>query len=476
MDNFEFETKKRKKLRKEPLYIIICLLCLVIGAGGGYFYRGSQIDSHSYDKDSLYYQIVQTIENDFLDTTDSEKSLQERILYGMVAALGDPHTSYLSYQQAQDFASSINGSVQGIGVTFTALDVGAIVLSVYKGTPADQAGLMNGDIITHVQGTSIEGYSSDKIKAAIQGEKGSEVVLKILRNGQVQEIKAYRGHVETSVSYDIRTSGDMKIGYLLITTFGEGTHFLVEEALKSFKDQNVQNIVLDVRGNGGGYLESARDILSLFIDQDEVLLRVQQKDGNEKQYKSVDCDKYSFENGFILVDGSSASASEIIIGALKEHLGYKVIGTQTYGKGTVQTQKTLSDSSVLKYTHAKWLTPHGVWVNDEGFKPDYEVKSTTLYDFSIGKIEESYRYDQVNIQVENLQKILKELGYKVDRTDGYFSKATENALKEFEKKYGLNVNGIYDQNDVTLLLSALAYHVYQEVDDKTYLKVEELIK
>ncbi len=477
MDNFEFENKKKKKLRKEPFYIVGCLLCLVIGAGGGYFYRGSQEKTNQKTSQSLYDQIYKAIESDFLDTTESENSLKDRMLYGMVAALGDPYTSYLSTQEAQSLTDSINGSVQGIGITFSTISVGGVVLAVYKGTPAEQAGLLSGDIITHVQGTSVAGYSSEKIKNAVSGESGTSVALKVLRNGKSIDLTAKRASVETSLSYEIRTSGQEKIGYLQMTTFGEGTAAYVEEALKAFQKENIQTLVIDLRDNGGGYLKAAQDILDLFIEKDKVLVSTQTVSGKIESFKSTDIQKYHFENGYVLCNGDTASASEVMIGALKEYLNYKLVGTKTYGKGIAQTQLTLSDSSVLKYTNAKWLTPNGNNINGEGFKPDYEVKSQSIDDFHIGgEFKGPYQYDQVDDNIQYMQEMLKELGYKVDRVDGYYSKATEEALKAFEKRYGLAVNGIYDKNDATIVLSALLYHIYQELEDAQYLKVTELIK
>ena len=474
MDNFEFENKKKKKLRKEPFYIVGCLLCLVIGAGGGYFYRGSQEKTNQKTSQSLYDQIYKAIESDFLDTTESENSLKDRMLYGMVAALGDPYTSYLSTQEAQSLTDSINGSVQGIGITFSTISVGGVVLAVYKGTPAEQAGLLSGDIITHVQGTSVAGYSSEKIKNAVSGESGTSVALKVLRNGKSIDLTAKRASVETSLSYEIRTSGQEKIGYLQMTTFGEGTAAYVEEALKAFQKENIQTLVIDLRDNGGGYLKAAQDILDLFIEKDKVLVSTQTVSGKIESFKSTDIQKYHFENGYVLCNGDTASASEVMIGALKEYLNYKLVGTKTYGKGIAQL--TLSDSSVLKYTNAKWLTPNGNNINGEGFKPDYEVKSQSIDDFHIGEFKGPYQYDQVDDNIQYMQEMLKELGYKVDRVDGYYSKATEEALKAFEKRYGLAVNGIYDKNDATIVLSALLYHIYQELEDAQYLKVTELIK
>lgn len=476
MDNFEFEYKKKKRLKRGPIYVLICVVSLVIGAISGYFYRGVRDIEILETKHNIYDQIGGKIEDDFLDTTKSEQSLQERILFGMVAALGDPHSAYLSRQQANELTTTINGSFQGIGVTFTSVDAGALILDVYKGTPAQKAGLMCGDMITHVQKTAVAGYSSDKIKEAIKGEAGTTVDLRILRNGKVMDVQAVRGSVETSVSYEVRTSQKQKIGYLRITTFGEGTHLLVEEALVHFQKNNVKNIVLDLRGNGGGYLDAARQILDLFIEEDEILVRVQKKDGKEEKHTASRRQKYQFEKGYILVDGSSASASEVMSGALREQLGYVLIGETTYGKGTVQTQYVLSDSSVLKLTYAKWLTPHGVCVNGEGLKPDYEVKAKSLNDFRIAEFSGPYQFDQVHNHILYMQEMLKELGYPVDRVDGYYSKGTKKAMEAFEKKYGLPVNGIYEDNDATMLLSALAYHIYQQLDDQVYLKVTEFVK
>ena len=261
---------------------------------------------------------------------------------------------------------------------------------ILKGTPAEQAGLLSGDIITHVQGTSVAGYSSEKIKNAVSGESGTSVALKVLRNGKSIDLTAKRASVETSLSYEIRTSGQEKIGYLQMTTFGEGTAAYVEEALKAFQKENIQTLVIDLRDNGGGYLKAAQDILDLFIEKDKVLVSTQTVSGKIESFKSTDIQKYHFENGYVLCNGDTASASEVMIGALKEYLNYKLVGTKTYGKGIAQTQLTLSDSSVLKYTNAKWLTPNGNNINGEGFKPDYEVNDEEALLNLISKIVKEY--------------------------------------------------------------------------------------
>lgn len=474
--NFEFENKKKKKIKKEPLFILICIVCLVAGGFGGYFLRGGE-NTKTNREATVYDQIGEIIDSDFVDTADTQLSIEERLLTGMVAGLQDPYSAYMNQQQSLDLETSINGSFQGIGVTYTTVEgKGALILNVYQNTPADQAGLLAGDIITHVEGTSIADYSSDKIKNVIQGEKGTNVSLKILRDGKTKEISVKRGSVETSVSSQVRTAENQKIGYLCITTFGEGTGHMIEEALKTFKKENVKNLVIDLRDNGGGYLQAAQDILDLFIEKDEILFRIQSKQEKEVVYKATNREKYNFENGYILVNNGSASASEVMTSALKEVLGYKVIGETTYGKGVAQTQKTLSDGSILKYTYAKWLTSQGEWINEVGIKPDYEINMKTIYDFGVAKMEKTYHYNEVDNNIKYMQEMLKELGYDVDRQDGYFSQKTESALKSFESAYQLKSDGQYDKNDSLILLSALAHHVYQKLDDQCYQKVVELVK
>lgn len=479
MDNFEFEfeNKKKKRLKREPLYILACILCLVIGAGGGYFYSKITDTSRKNEKVDISTQIESIINDSFVDVTGLETTLNERMLTGMVAGLGDPYSSYLSQKQALELVDSINGNFVGIGVSFVTVSSAAIVLECFDDTPAKQAGIMAGDFITHVNGTSVTGYSSDKIKSVIQGAENTKVTLKILRNGKEKTVDVIRKNVETSASYEVRTSDNKKIGYLRINSFGEQTSGVVENAFKEFKTQGVENLVIDLRGNGGGFLDAAKSILDLLIEKDKTIFTVQYKTGKKDiVYKATDREKYSFKNGYILVNEDSASASEVTTAGLKDILDYKVIGTKTYGKGIVQTQKILTDSSVLKYTEAKWLTPKGECIHEKGIEPDYKVEDNSLDEFLYEELKQSYKYNQVDNNIKMMQERLKELGYNVDRTDGYFSKQTENALKEFEKKYALKVDGLYEQNDNLVLLNALTYHIYQELDDNVYLKVTELMK
>lgn len=474
MEQFEFENKKRKRLRKEPFYIAISVICLIIGGCLG-FYLGSPKQSKEGNS-NIYEQIAEIVEGHFYDTTDSSHSLQERMLMGMVAGLGDQYTSYMTSEQANDLTSTINGSFEGIGVSFTTIPSGGLVLETFKGSPADQVGILAGDIITHVQGTSVEGYDSTKIKEMILGEKGTQVFIQILRDGKEKTFQVKRESVESSVGYEIKTEGKKKIGYLRITTFGDTTASLVEKALNRFEEEKIKSICIDLRGNGGGSLEAARELLDLFIDEGQLMFKVQYAENDYVQdYEASDIKKYHFDQGYILVNKDTASASEIMTSALSEILEYKIVGEKTYGKGIVQSQMPLSQAATLKITTARWLTPKGNWINGKGISPNYRVTNLDINDYiNAAEMKKNYQYDQVDYQIENMQKVLKLLGYSIDRTDGYFSLKTQEALKKFEKDYGLKVDGIYNKNDYSILTSALTNYIYQKATDHQYQKVVSL--
>jgi carboxyl-terminal processing protease len=178
----------------------------------------------------------------------------------------------------------------------------------------------------------------------------------------------------------------------------------------------------------------------------------------------------------ILVNENSASASEILAGAVKDNTDNPLVGVTTFGKGIVQTQLVLSNNSTLKYTHAKWLTPNGRCIHNTGIEPDIEIEQMLADDVTLFDLDKEYKYDEVSQYVSALQEILNLLGYKVDREDGYFSLKTKQQLQAFEKKYNLEVNGILQQEDISILLSNLIYDLTYNQEDTVYKKALEVIK
>ena len=235
-------------------------------------------------------------------------------------------------------------------------------------------------------------------------------------------------------------------------------------------------MVLDLRDNGGGYLTAATDVLSLFMKEDKLLFQMETKNGAIEKYKAKDCQKYNFINGYILVNGNTASASEVVAGALQEKMNYKLVGDQTYGKGTAQTQKQLSDGSVLKYTYAKWLLPSGTWINGKGLTPDYSVSNMDTSGIYTKALETDMGYDSVGTAIASMQKMLSILGYDCGRNDGYFSQQSVEALKQFEQANNLTVDGIYTNSDRQKLEAAVIMYANSENNDYQYKKLMELIK
>ena len=200
------------------------------------------------------------------------------------------------------------------------------------------------------------------------------------------------------------------------------------------------------------------------------------KNGTVEKYEADDSKTYNFINGYILVNGNTASASEVVAGALQEQLGYKLIGDQTYGKGTAQTQKQLSDGSVLKFTYARWLLPSDTWIDGKGLTPDYSVSNIDISEITSESLESDMGYDSVGTAIASMQKMLNCLGYTCDRSDGYFSSQTVTALQQFEQANNLTVDGIYSDADRQILEATVLIYANDDANDYQYQKLMELVK
>lgn len=476
-NNQQLNKSKRKRHIRETLFIICMLVCLTIGFASGYVAK--KVDpsvSNNKNKESVINEVYETLEENWFNPNGEEIDIQGKNISAMVASLGDKHSSYFTFEEAKEFNQSVDGNYVGIGVVQRVVSEGTMVIEIFKDSPAQIAGLKVGDIITGVDGKSVAGKNASEISDLIKGQANTAVKLQILRNGKTQEVAVTRGKVDSAVYSEIRTNGNKKFGYVEINTFGSTTAIDLEKALIKFKEAKIDTLVIDLRGNGGGYLTAATSVLSLFMDSNSVLFQMEQKNGEIKKYKSSDCTKYKFLNNYILVDGQSASASEVVAGALQEKEGFKLVGSQTYGKGTAQTQKQLSDGSVLKYTYARWLLPSGKWINGVGLTPDYNVANVDISDISTIALEKNMSYDSVGQEIASMQKMLNCLGYNCGRTDGYFSKESETALKQFEQANHLTVDGIYTNNDRQRLEATVVLYANSSENDLQYKKLMELIK
>lgn len=347
---------------------IICLLVLFALSGGKNYLK-------------LYYELNKLI--DTYDTITSEyygeidkKELIDNSISAMVEGIEDAFTNYSDEETTNDFLDKVNGSYEGIGASVNVDSNGNIIVAeVFEDGPAAQAGLQVSDIILKVDGTKYE--NSSTLANYIKENEKKQIILTISRDNEEKEITIKRDEVETpTVTSKIIEEGNRKIGYLSISIFSSVTTNQFEKKLKILEKSDISALIIDVRDNNGGYLSTVTDITSLFLKKGKIIYQLESENKTEK-IKDETKEKRTYPIA-ILVNKSSASASEILASAIKESYGGYVVGTNTYGKGTVQKTKQLSDGSMIKYTIQNWLTPNGNWINEVGLEPTNEVELNPL--------------------------------------------------------------------------------------------------
>lgn len=303
------------------------------------------------------------------------EQLLDGIKKGMVEASGDKYTEYFNAKDAKDFSDSLNGTFSGIGAELSKENNAITVVAPISGSPADNAGMRPQDIIVGINEESAVDWSVNDAVEKIRGPEGTKVKLKVIRNKsqelnfEITRQKITVPSVEHSVTAD-------NIGYVKISRFGDDTAQLTKKAAEEFKTKNVKGVIVDLRGDPGGLLDAAVDVSSLWLDKGKLIL--QEKRGGEV-VKSFDAKGGNILVGIptvVLIDEGSASASEIMAGALKDNKAATLIGVKSYGKGSVQQLSELRAGGVLKVTVARWYTPAGKNIDKEGIQPDKKVERT----------------------------------------------------------------------------------------------------
>lgn len=378
------------------------------------------------------------------DVKDLDKTLMEQAITGMSTLEKDEHTNYFNLEQATAFSKELSGSSVGLGFSYYAdEDQNLVVKQVYINSPADDAGLKPGDVITKVGDLSCSSTKTKKIVKYIQESDGDTILVHFNRDGKEEMVKATPGTFDATVSVQMMDD----YAYVVVSSFSSDTGSDFSQAIKKVKNEGIKKIVLDLRNNTGGYLSAAIDIASNLVPEGSVVLQEKYSDGTiEKQKTNDSYSQVKMDQIVILQNGSTASASEALIGALKDNLGDVVttVGTTSYGKGTEQSQVSFNDGTSFKYTVAKWLTPNGTSINKKGFEPDVEIDTEDARNVSYSefKKKDKIKPDTVDENAKALQVYLKYLGYEVDRTDEYFSQASSEALKQFQKDQGFKETGV----------------------------------
>ena len=306
--------------------------------------------------------------------------LVEEAIDGMVSSVGDVYTSYVDTDESDEFNELVSGTYEGIGCTIQMQDDGLKVIEVFDDSPAKKAGLKADDIIVKVDDMEVnEENNAEVLSNYIKNEADEKIIMVISRGDEEKTLNIKRGKVETpvvsSVTYD---KNNKKIGYIGISLFSSVADKQFEKALKELEKENISGLVIDVRGNNGGYLTSVTDIAELLLPKGKIIYQVEKDEKRDVTKDKTDVSrKYPIA---VLTNDNSASASEILAAAIKESYsrGY-VVGTKTYGKGTVQQVKTLPDGSMIKYTVENWLTPDGNWIDKNGVEPTDEIVFDAKY-------------------------------------------------------------------------------------------------
>ena len=373
----------KKQFKLSEVIILICIT-LIIG-----FILGVSILKVFYEKDdnkkysndqylSKFIENYNYIVDNYYGDLDKDKLIDSAIS-GMLSSIDDPYTTYIDSESSNTFNTTLEGSFQGIGVEIVNdSDNNIVVYSVLDDSPASRAGILSGDIMKSLNGESLAGVSTSDFVAKIKNSSEASFDLVVVRNNEDVDIKVSRELVTIkSVKGEVIEKNDKKVGYIYMSIFANNSYSQFKSELESLEKAGIDGLIIDVRGNTGGHLTAVENILSLFLDSSHIIYQTENKNGIVKRYSSGSVTKtYPI---VVLTNEASASASEILAGALSQEYGAKLVGKHTYGKGTVQELKTLPDGEQYKFTTQKWLTPNGTWIHGTGLSVDVEVEFNKDY-------------------------------------------------------------------------------------------------
>lgn len=405
---------------------------------------------------------IDTMSNDWYfakDIDDIEERLLNQALDGITNNEEDKHTYYMTSEEMESFVQSINRNFVGIGVQFISYGDGLhMIQRVFKNSPAEAAGVQAGDIIHAVDGTIVDNMSNDNIADLVRGEEGTNVSIDFIRDGETITLDITRASISATVYGEVKDG----IGYLEILQFGESTTEEAELYLNEFNEQGITKLIIDLRDDGGGYLTALQSVAGLFLGNSSIALKEVDASENVEVLSTKGTAIWNTNEPIvILVNGNTASAAEAFTLSLTEQReNVTVVGTTTYGKGTVQVTEQFSDGSAIKYTTSKWISANDVWINGTGIEPDVEVTLPEIISMSIVEFPEdttSFTYDSVDETVKVAQYALEYLDYDVDRTDGYLSEKTSESIKAFQEEHDLDVTGELDSVTYKSLISSVTF-------------------
>ena len=379
MSKQKWEEKKTSLGNAIIMSAVMMVLGVVIGANWQNWFGGfaPYLGLEASVKSDIDWSPLNEVYNKLASTYNGEISKEDIVegaKKGLVDSLGDVYTVYMNTEESSDFYDDLHGNVgSGIGVEMGLRDGYVRVLRTLPDNPARKAGILAGDIMYKVDGEEVYMFSTDEIAKKVRGEAGTEVTVTVVRDGEEKTFKMKReaiNNVSAYVEYDGKTA------IITVTRFDNDTGTMVQGFAKEFANKGIKKVILDLRGNGGGYVAAAQDLLSLWLDGEKILIQKSKHFGDSTTSTSSGKAILKDMKTVVLVNGSTASASEIVAGALQDYGKATVVGETTYGKGVVQNLYDLSGATLLKVTTAEWYTPNDRSINKTGIKPDIEVERT----------------------------------------------------------------------------------------------------
>ena len=384
---------KGKKVERSTL-VLVSVFMLVLGFAGG-----SRID----DIRNLIAPVFGLKKVERIDFSNVEKTYQalasnfdgeidkQKIIdgasKGLVEAVGDKYTEYMTSKEAEEFNKSLSGDVgTGIGVELAKDGDSVKVVRVLAKNPAESAGILAGDVISKVNGEDVSKENTSEISKKIRGDAGTTVKIGVIRGNEKKEFSVTRAKIENPSVELTKKDG---VATLSIYRFDSETGVLAKKYAEEIKNEGISKVILDLRGNGGGYVQAAKTVASLWLEKNALI--VSEKTGSKtvEEIRATGDNPLKGTKTVILLDGSSASASEIVAGALKEYKAAQIVGEKSYGKGSVQTTIDMPNGALLKVTIAKWFTPSGKNISNNGISPDIKVSAPKGESYLLNDIQKN---------------------------------------------------------------------------------------
>jgi len=381
--------KKIKRATKNPFTNVEVIFLIVVTAMVSILMTYVFVSAFYLKEETKQKNSEDTALQEFIDTYQNvldsyyedvdEQELIDNAIKGMLSGLDDPYSTYLDKNTSSNFDATLAGTYQGVGLeVYNDQDMNIVVSRVFENSSADKAGIQAGDIIKKIDDKDLTKQKTSEFSNYTKKKKDGKFQVVYTHEGEEKTAKLERSIIIIqSVSSEVIERNNHKMGYIQIDIFSATTYSQFKKAVEKLEKEQVEGMVIDLRGNTGGHLTVVSDMLSLFMDKKHVLYQIEDKDKKTKYYSTgKETKDYPV---VVLQNEGSASASELFTAAMKESYGAKVVGTKSYGKGTVQELNTLQDGTQYKFTTKKWLTPKGNWVHKKGITPDVTIELNDSY-------------------------------------------------------------------------------------------------